>query len=221
MSRNSSRHPGPVPGSTVPLLQRALIADADEPRNSSALTKTIIRLLRDHPLALLLLLAAALRTLAAITPGFHHPDAIYQYLEPANRLLTGDGLVTWEWRAGMRSWLLPTLLAVPMALGRSLDPSGDLALLLPRIAVALASLSIVWAGWSLGERVSRGAALLGALVAATWFELVHFGAQTLSEPVASAAFLPAAILTTRDRPSRTALVAVGALLALATLLRPH
>ena len=179
------------------------------------------RLPSPHPLALLLAFAAALRLAAALTPGFHHPDAIYQYLEPAHRLLTGEGLVTWEWRVGMRSWLLPTLLAVPMALGRWLDPGGDLPLALPRIAVALASLAIVWAAWQIADRHSRRAAWLVGFVAACWFEFVHFGAQTLAEPVAVAAFLPAAALSTTPHPRYRALVGSGALLALAVLLRPH
>lgn len=162
-----------------------------------------------------------LRIAAAFTPGFHHPDAIYQYLEPAHRLLTGEGLITWEWRLGMRSWLLPTLLAAPMALARWVDPAGDLPVLLPKLAVALASLSIVWSAWTIADRHSRQAAWLVGFVAASWFEFIHFAAQTLAEPVAVAAFLPAATLLTATDVRRRALVVSGALLGLAVCLRPH
>ena len=214
------RHPGSIPGSTAPPPDRPPLM-RDRSDNGNRLIQAVLEQVHAHPLALLLLFAAALRIVAALTPGFHHPDAIYQYLEPAHRLLTGDGLTTWEWRVGMRSWLLPTLLAGPMALGRWLGSTQDLALALPRIAVALASLGIVWAAFSIGLRVSRATGALAGFVAAGWFEFVHFGAQTLAEPVAVAAFLPAAALLMRDRAGRTALVAAGALLALAAMLRPH
>ena len=67
----------------------------------------------------LLSLAALLRALNFDAFAMHHPDEVLQYIEPAYRLLTGDGIVTWEYRYGMRSWLLPWLLAGPMALGQA------------------------------------------------------------------------------------------------------
>jgi GPI mannosyltransferase 3 len=169
----------------------------------------------------LLLLALALRVWAAAQPGFHHPDALYQYLEPAHRLLTGDGVETWEWRAGMRGWLIPWIVAAPMALGRALAPDTGLDLLLPRLLAALASLAIVWSAWTIGARVSRAHALLAAAVVATWFEAVHFGAQVMAEPLACVALFPAAALATAPAPRRRALAAAGLLLGLTVLARPQ
>lgn len=169
----------------------------------------------------ILLLAATLRGVAAMAPGFHHPDAIYQYLEPAYRLLTGAGVVTWEWRAGIRSWLLPLLLAGPMWVGERIDAVSALPVLLPRLTMAGASLSLVWSASKLGRRVSMQGALLAGFVAATWFEFLHFGVQTLAEPVAVAAFLPAAVLVTAAEPRRRAFALAGGLLTFAVLLRPH
>ncbi len=174
-----------------------------------------------RPLPWLLLLAATLRAIAAFQPGFHHPDAIYQYLEPAHRLLTGDSVVTWEWRVGIRSLLLPSLLAVPMAIGEAFGPAGPLPVAMPRLAMGLASLSIVWSAWHFGRRHSPQAALFAGFVAATWFECIYFGVQTLAEPAAAAAFLPGAVLVTADKLTRRRLAAAGALLAFAVLMRPH
>jgi len=174
-----------------------------------------------RPLPWLLLLGVALRLWAALTPGFHHPDAIYQYLEPAHRLLTGEGVVTWEWRDGIRSWLIPTLLAVPLGLGEALDPNGPLPMILPRLATGIASLGIIWAGWDIGRRHSPTTGILTGLVAATWFECVFFAAETLAEPLAVAAIIPAAALVTSPRRTRTRLVLAGALLGFAALARPH
>ena len=44
----------------------------------------------------LLALAVALRAMNFSVFAMHHPDEVLQYLEPAYRLLTGDGIVTWE-----------------------------------------------------------------------------------------------------------------------------
>lgn len=173
------------------------------------------------PLPWLLLLATVLRVIAAFQPGFHHPDAIYQYLEPAHRMLTGDGAVTWEWRVGMRGWLLPTLLIPPMALGEILGAAGPWPVAMPRLAMGAASVSIVWSAFRLAQRRSPFAGLLAGFVAATWFECVYFGVQTLAEPAATAAFLPAAVLVTAIRPTRRGAAIAGVLLTLSVLMRPH
>jgi phosphatidylinositol glycan class B len=165
----------------------------------------------------LLALALVLRVLAAMEPGHHHPDAIYQYLEPARRLLSGHGVVTWEWRAGIRSWLLPTLIAGPMALGDLLGAP----IIAARMTAALASLAIVWSAWTIGLQRSADHALLCGFTAAIWFECVHFGAQTLAEPLAAAALLPAAALLSAPDADRRRLAGAGALLVLGCLFRPH
>lgn len=192
-----------------------------DPVRPSALRIAIERAVMAHPLAWLMLLGAVLRVWAALTPGFHHPDAIYQYLEPAHRMLTGEGVVTWEWRTGIRSWMLPALLAIPLGIGETIDPDGMLPMILPRLATAAASLGIIWAAWDIGRRHSATTGLLAGFVAATWFEMVFFAAETLAEPIAVAAFLPAAAwLTARDAGPRR-IAAAGALFAFAALARPH
>lgn len=182
-------------------------------------TRRPVAALATHPLSLILLLATALRLPLAFWPNFHHPDEIFQYLEPAWRLLGHDSIVSWEWRYGMRGWLLPTAMAVPVALGDWLAPGGNGSFVLPRLVAAIASLSIVVSAWAFGARVSRTHAVVAGLVAAIWFELVYFAPHTLSEPLATAAIVPAALLLTRAAPTRRDLIVAGALLALAVLLR--
>ena len=84
----------------------------------------------------------------------HHPDEVLQYLEPAYRLLTGDGIVTWEYRYGMRSWLLPWLLAGPMALGRAIGGDALAGIVAARLAGAVIELIPVIGAWHLGRRLS-------------------------------------------------------------------
>jgi hypothetical protein len=169
-------------------------------------------------LCAVLLLAAAVRLPLAFWPNIVHADEIYQYLEPAWRLLGHQGVVTWEWRDDIRSWFLPTLFAGPVALGDWLAPGGWGAFVVPRLVAGFASLSIVVTAWHFGARLSRAHAIVAALAAAVWFELVYFAPHTLSEALATAVILPAALLLTGE-PTRNRLFASGALLALALVWR--
>ena len=171
-----------------------------------------------QPLAAVVLLALAVRLPLAFWPNVTHPDEIFQYLEPASRMLGHDGIVTWEWRDGIRSWFLPTLFEAPVLLGDWLAPGGRGAFIACRLVVALASLSIVVSAWFFGARVSRMHAIVAAFVAAIWFEIVYFAPHTLSEPLATALIVPAALLLT-GAPSQNRLAIGGGLLTLAFVWR--
>ncbi|WP_338830427.1 4-amino-4-deoxy-L-arabinose transferase [Bradyrhizobium sp. 27S5] len=173
---------------------------------------------RFHPLVALLLLALVVRLAAAVWPNVMYPDEIFQYLEPAWRMLGHDGILTWEWREGIRGWLLPTLLAGPVALGDAIAPDGPGAFLVPRLVAASASLSIVVSAWFFGARISRSHAVVAGFAAAIWFELILLAPHTLGEPLATALIVPAALLVT-DRPSQLRLAIGGALLAFAFVCR--
>lgn len=59
-------------------------------------------------LASVLILAAGLRLLVAFSqPNIVWPDEVFQVVEPAHRLVYGNGIVAWEQVVGMRSWLFP------------------------------------------------------------------------------------------------------------------
>lgn len=182
-------------------------------------SRLTISIARFHPLAAFLLLAAAIRLPLAFWPNLIHPDEIFQCLEPAWRMLGHDGIVSWEWRYGMRGWLLPSLMAGPVGLGDWIAPGGTGAFVAPRLVAAFASLSIVASAWFFGARVSRTHAIVAAFVAAIWFEFVYFAPHTLSEPLATAVILPAALLLTHTPLSQRHLVVGGALLALAFVFR--
>jgi GPI mannosyltransferase 3 len=171
-----------------------------------------------NPLATLVLLAVLVRLPFVFWPNVNHPDEIFQYLEPAWRMLGHEGIVTWEWRDGIRSWFLPTLFAGPVILGDWLAPGGAGAFVVPRLVAALASLSIVVSAWFFGARVSRMHAIVAALVAAIWFEVVYFAPHTLSEPLATALIVPAALLLTGNLSQKRLVIGAG-LLALAFVWR--
>ncbi len=168
-----------------------------------------------------LAIALILRVVAALTPAIHHSDEIGQYLDQAHKIVFGYGTTPWEYRLGMRTWLVPLLLSGPMALGNLIAPDTPLYLILPKIACALVSLPILWACWCFGRLVSKEHAFIAFWVAAIWFELIFFAGHILSEPLAMAAILPAAALLMREMPSRASLFVAGFLLALGAVLRFH
>lgn len=173
---------------------------------------------RTMPFLLIAAIAIVLRIAAFAPFAIHHPDEALQYLEQAHRLAFGTGLVPWEYRAGMRSWLVPVLLAGPMALGKMLAPGSLLYLVLARAFAALLAFAPVIAAWAIGRRVSRAHALVAMTVVAIWYESVYFSVHVLTEPLAVAAFLSAAAIAVPG-VSRRRLIAGGALLMLAAILR--
>ncbi len=172
------------------------------------------------PLALLAILAVAagLRVWAFQPFSIDHPDEAFQYLEQAHRLVFGNGIIPWEYRDGIRSWLVPLLLTLPMRLGEAISPGSALPLVLSHALFALFSLAPVVAAWSLGARRSQMHALLAASAVALWFETLYYSSHVLTELLAVDCFLPAAALIQRGGYAKR-LAAGGALLALAALLR--
>jgi len=168
----------------------------------------------------ILLLAVALRALAFSPYAIHHPDEVFQYLEQAHRLAFGTGIVPWEVRHGMRSWLVPLLLAGPMRLGELLASDSIFPIVLARLTAAAIAFAAVPAAWWLGRRVSRAHGLVALFVAAAWYEGVYFSVHVLTEPLAVATFFTAAALL-EPETARPRLIAGGALLALSVVLRFH
>jgi hypothetical protein len=158
-------------------------------------------------------------------PSLDWGDEVYQALEPAHRLVFGTGLVTWEFVAGIRSWLLPGAIAALMLPARVIGAGP--AVYLPMVALACAALSLVpvictfrWCRRVFGF----WPALAGACVAGLAPELVYFGARTLAENVAAYLLVGALFLTippqgAAPRPAWRA--SAGALLGLALALRPQ
>ena len=163
-------------------------------------------------------LAVLLRILAFNAYSAHAPDEIIQYLEQAHRIVFGYGVVPWEFREFIRSWLVPLMLVPPMQVGEWLDPGGQLYLVLPRAMVAALNFVPVIAAWAIGRRISLPHAVVGMAVVAVWMESVAFSVQTLSESLGVAAFMAAAALL-HARARMPGIVAAGALLALACLFR--
>ncbi len=181
-------------------------------------------LLSDRTLLALLALAMAVRLAAIVAfPSLHHPDENFQLFEQAHRIAFGYGVVPWEFREGIRSPVLPYVLAALSWLGERLAGGPEGYLLVARSALAALSLIAVAAVYRMGQRTSRTHALMAGLVAATWFELVYFAGRPLTEAVATT-FLVVALSTASVPPERLSfrrLAAIGFCLGLALMLRIH
>jgi len=136
--------------------------------------------------ALLLRVGVALRF-----PSIERPDEIFNSLEPAHHLAYGYGVVVWEWRQGVRSWVLPTVLAGLMRVTAWIGPGSQGYLTAIVIALSLLSLSCVWFGYAWAKKSSgTAAAIIAAGACATWYQLVYFAPKAFNEVVAADFLLP-------------------------------
>lgn len=145
------------------------------------------------------------------------PDETHQYLEQAFRLLTGHGLVPWEYVDGLRSRLFPLILAGPMAIGRALG-GAEGGLIGARAPIFLFALAMLPAAWKIGRVASPAHALAALGAIALWFEIVTWSAHVLSETMSITAFLVAAAVL-MGKAGRQATFWAGALLAFGAIMR--
>jgi hypothetical protein len=161
--------------------------------------------------------------MATFFPSLAWADEIFQTLEQGHRLVFGYGVVPWEFRDGVRSWVLPALLGVVMR-GTSFLGSGSSGYLIG-IRLFLSACSVVPVGiavaWARREKLAYP--WIAGAATAVWFELVYLSAKALTEVFAAyavAAALYACIVAREDEKSRAAIWA-GVLWGLAVALRVH
>jgi len=155
----------------------------------------------------ILLLAFGLRLAFAFSvPSVAYPDEHFQTLEPAHRLAYGYGVVTWEWREGIRSWAFPALVAGLMRATQWMGAGSSGYLTAITLLLSLVSLTAVWFAfrWTQsargdggvpdarnGRRADVAPAMIAGLGCAAWFDLVYFAPHPLAEVVAAHVLLPA------------------------------
>ena len=153
------------------------------------------------PLIISLSTALAIRLFIAVAfPNYYAPDEIFQYIEQAHRLVFGHGVVPWEFQVGLRSWLIPLILAAPMAVAHWVTPAPMAGLMLIRILLCFASLPIVWCATKWGERFhgATGAWTAG-LLTAFWPDLWLLAPHPLEEALSADLLVPAIYLVEASR----------------------
>jgi hypothetical protein len=167
--------------------------------------------------------ALALRLVVALwSERISYPDELFQYLEPAHRLVYGYGFVTWEYRFGIRNWLLPGFLAVLLQGLRSVsieEPSVYIPLL--KCVFAVLSVAVVYASYAIGRNVfCELTGRIAAIFAVVWYELLYSSTLPTPEVLGGYTFLVAIALWTGS-PSKLRAVVLGLLLGLSVALRFH
>ena len=149
------------------------------------------------------------------------PDEIFQTLEQGHRLAFGYGIIPWEFREGVRSWLLPGILGGVMRLGAWLLRSPDGHLRAVELFFSVASLLPVALAMSWAKREQLPLYWVAGVAAAVWFELVFFSGKALAEVFAGYAMAPALLVSVmaRENKAKRELLLSGACWALVVGLR--
>ncbi len=166
-----------------------------------------------------LALAFVARAAIALSGDFVlHPDEIMQYLEPAHRLVFGNGAHFWEYFYGARSWLVPGLVAGVLklfdivGLGQPFWYVGGVKLAFCAISLLIPAGMYFFARWHFGETAARVALLMGAF----WYELVGFAHKPMTEFVATALLVSLLALCVRPGSDKLRVVSTVAVLAVLT-----
>jgi phosphatidylinositol glycan class B len=172
------------------------------------------------PLLAALVVGAVPAVLAVAVLGRLHPDEVYQSLEPAFYRAHGYGVLSWEWRAGLRNW------AVPLGLSGLLRLGGLFGVVdawtvrgLIGLPLALLHAGALLAAFRLGSRQSRlaGWACLLALglLPMAW----AYAGRTLSEPLSTDFLVLAAVALERQSPRDRVALLGGVSLGLSVVAR--
>lgn len=148
----------------------------------------------------ILLLAFVLRVCVALfTNQIYNPDELFQYLEQAHQLVFGYGYVPWEYRFGIRSWLFPMLISIPLYLCKfvGLDkPTFYVPFI--KIIFCLISLSSVYLTYAIGRNLkNKKVGLYAAFFVAIWYELIYFAHKATPDIVVVYVMIYCLYLTTK------------------------
>ena len=132
-----------------------------------------------------------------------HPDEVFQYLEQAHRLVFGYGIVPWEYIHGIRSWLLPMLLALPLWMTHRLG-INDPHLYIPiiQILACWVSLSAIFCTYWIGRQLfTESVGRIASVLTAVWWEMVFWGHKATPE-ILGMYLLLGALACSVSRPNR-------------------
>ena len=166
-----------------------------------------------------IVLAFAARAAIALCGDFVlHPDEIMQYLEPAHRLVFGNGVSHWEYFYGARSWLVPGVVAGVLKVfdlagfGEPFWYVGGVKIVFCAISLLIPVGMYFFARRHFGEMSARVALVAGAF----WYELVGFAHKPMTEFVAAALLMVLLVMCVRSSVDRGRTVWVMALVAVLT-----
>lgn len=157
-------------------------------------------------------------------PTVYYPDEIFQVLEPAHRLVHGQGYRSWEYFVGLRSWFFPGIVAGLLRFGSLFSSNPEIALLPMRgFVIAVSTIPIACAYLWGRNLVDRKAGLMLAACVAVSADLIFMAPHSFSEAMAANILVLALYFgypeKAETRPSR--LFLAGLLFGTAFILRIH
>lgn len=160
----------------------------------------------------LTLAAALIAHFVAINglPSLAWADEIFQTLEQGHRMAFGYGVVPWEFRDGIRSWVLPGMLGAVMRATEFLGAGSKGYLLGIKIFLSVCSCIPVMVAMAWARKEKLPQPWIAGLATAGWFELIFFSSKALTEVFAAYTISVALYLTVtarEDNRFRTALFA--------------
>lgn len=164
-------------------------------------------------------------SLARLFPNVLWADEIFQTLEQAHRLVFGYGIIPWEFRDGVRNWILPGFLSFLISLGSHLGyGSFGYSCVVDLFFCLLSLLPIYFLFHFCAKRYDNKIAILVSLAGGLWHYLVFFSSKALYEVTASHIFF-GALLLYDDYPNKSnskwRFLFLGTLLGLVFVLRMH
>jgi GPI mannosyltransferase 3 len=150
----------------------------------------------------------------------YHPDEIFQYVEQAHRWEFGYGNIPWEYRYGIRSWILPGFIAGLLHLLRIFqieDPNIYVPVI--KTVFCVFSVSVIYSTYIITRNISsEKAARLASVGACFWYELVFFASKAMPE-IISTYLIALAIACLVTKPQTRNSIFFGILCGLVTVLR--
>ncbi len=172
-------------------------------------------------LHLIAIIGLAIRLILALNfDTIYHPDEIFQYVEQAHRWEFGYGNIPWEYRYGVRSWILPGFITGLLHLLRILhieDPNIYVPAI--KIVFCIFSISIIYSVYIITRNIaSEKAARLASVIACFWYELIFFASKAMPE-VLSTYLVAVAIACLVTKPQTRNSILFGISCGLVTILR--
>jgi GPI mannosyltransferase 3 len=135
-------------------------------------------------LHLIAIIGLVIRLILALNfDTIYHPDEIFQYVEQAHRWEYGYGNIPWEYRHGIRSWILPGFITGLLHLLRILhieDPNIYTPVI--KAFFCVFSISIIYSTYIITRNIaSEKAARLASVIACFWHELIFFASKAMPE----------------------------------------
>ena len=149
-----------------------------------------------------------------------HPDQMFQYLEPAYRLVYGYGIVPWEYVYGIRSWLIPLFIAGLLKIFDVIG-LGNPAYYIPMVETVFSAISLILVVgvYRLAQSLTNERAAIAAfLMACFWAYFIHYASAPLTTMLGATTLIWACVLILRP-PTPLNLVILGALIALTLAIR--